>query len=51
MGAIDKIYRCDKSFILKFEGHGCLSKKCEANFNYMTVFALGRSVLLMCMWT
>ena len=49
--AIDQIDRHEKSFIPKLKGHGCMSKKREANFYYVTMFSFGRAVLLVSMRT
>jgi hypothetical protein len=48
---IDEICGGEESFIPKFEWHGHFSEKGKTNFNYVAMFTLSRSILLMSMRT
>jgi hypothetical protein len=49
--AIDEMNGSKKSLIPIFEWHGCICKKGQTNLNNVSMFALSRAILLMCMWT
>lgn len=41
----------EKCLVPKFQRHWRMGKKGKANFDYMFMFALRSSILLVCMWT
>jgi hypothetical protein len=46
---INEKYGCEQCFIPKFERHAGMSKKRQSYFNDVSLFALSRPILLMCM--
>jgi hypothetical protein len=40
-----------KSLIPIFQWHRCIGKKRQTDLDNVSMFALGRTILLMCMWT
>jgi hypothetical protein len=46
---IDKKHSDSEGLIPKFERHGSMSKQRQPNFYYVTMFSLGKSILLVSM--
>lgn len=46
---VDEVDGSKEGLILVLERHGCLSKESKPDFNDVSVLALGRAVLLVCM--
>lgn len=48
--SIDEISGCEEGLVPKFNRYGGMNQESKASFNYMTMLAFGRSILLVSMW-
>jgi hypothetical protein len=47
---IDEMNICNKGFVQKLEGHICMCEKRKLYFDNMSMFTLGRTILLVSVW-
>jgi hypothetical protein len=48
--SIDEMNSRNKGFVPKREGHGCMCEKRKPYFDNMSMFTLGRTILLVSVW-